>query len=335
VRRVFSTLDGLRGVAALAVLEFHWAVPSGLIKRDATVLAVDLFFVLSGFVLAHAYGAKIAGGMGALAFMRARLARLFPMAALAVAVAAAAALIGGDAAPGHAAASLALTAAFIPTPPALSSTPWLFPYNLPAWSLFFELVANLLFVLMGRHLTTWRVGALVIASAVWLALQSTLNGGPEWSTFASGFPRVFFGFFLGVLIYRLQGRLPAPKLPPWSLVAALAVLLYGIDGRSYQAACVFLLLPLLVHLAANTEPAGRLRQAFALLGGASYPLYVLHAPTRALMLAAASEVLGRPITHYGPAIGVAAMAGLTIASILLDRWADGPARRLLLRERAA
>ena len=78
----FTGLDGLRGLAALAVFGAH--VPDPLL-RDALPgcdLAVDLFFALSGFVLAHAYFERLRKGMGVGTFFKRRVIRLYPLYAL-------------------------------------------------------------------------------------------------------------------------------------------------------------------------------------------------------------------------------------------------------------
>lgn len=76
---VFHALGALRGVAAIGVVIFHFqhffppdSVPGGY-------LAVDLFFIMSGVVLSHAYEPRFQNGMGAREFMRARLIRLYPL----------------------------------------------------------------------------------------------------------------------------------------------------------------------------------------------------------------------------------------------------------------
>ena len=87
-RRSFTTLDGLRGIAAIAVVARHapflWGEhgPTGALSES--YLAVDFFFVLSGFVLAHAYGSRFQHGLSNAAFMRTRLLRLYPLYLLAL-----------------------------------------------------------------------------------------------------------------------------------------------------------------------------------------------------------------------------------------------------------
>ena len=75
-RRSFVTLDGLRGIAALAVVTRH--APYFRNPFFESYLAVDFFFVLSGFVLAHAYGQRLRGNLSILDFVKIRIVRLYP-----------------------------------------------------------------------------------------------------------------------------------------------------------------------------------------------------------------------------------------------------------------
>ena len=78
-KHVYATLDGIRGIAAALVAMRHagalfpgWDFPN-------SGLAVDLFFVISGFVVASAYDRRLADGLTLGAFMRIRLIRLYPL----------------------------------------------------------------------------------------------------------------------------------------------------------------------------------------------------------------------------------------------------------------
>ncbi|HKU54954.1 MAG TPA: acyltransferase family protein, partial [Rhizomicrobium sp.] len=75
----FLTLDALRGVGAIAVMAGHAGIVLNAYMPPFMYLAVDMFFVLSGFVLAHAYDGKFAGGLSVGAFLKARIARLYPI----------------------------------------------------------------------------------------------------------------------------------------------------------------------------------------------------------------------------------------------------------------
>ena len=77
--RVFHTLDALRGIAAIGVVVFHMSKLFTPIATPGGYLAVDLFFMMSGVVLSHAYEPRFRAGMGTLDFMRARLIRLYPL----------------------------------------------------------------------------------------------------------------------------------------------------------------------------------------------------------------------------------------------------------------
>ncbi|MCB2057920.1 MAG: acyltransferase [Novosphingobium sp.] len=91
-----SQLDGLRGIAALAIMLFHLAAvfhTSGPFVRG--YLFVDLFFLLSGFVLAVSTERKLASGIGALEFAASRFVRLWPLVAVGVGVAVVRALVIG------------------------------------------------------------------------------------------------------------------------------------------------------------------------------------------------------------------------------------------------
>ena len=79
-RHVYLNLDALRGVAAISVMLYHFSpfITDGKVL-PSSYLAVDLFFLLSGFVIAHAYDRKIESGMGFGTFLLIRLIRLYPL----------------------------------------------------------------------------------------------------------------------------------------------------------------------------------------------------------------------------------------------------------------
>jgi peptidoglycan/LPS O-acetylase OafA/YrhL len=168
-KRTFVTLDGLRGVAAFAVLVRHTLTYNLLFE---SYLAVDFFFVLSGFVLEHAYGKRLRGEMSPAAFMKVRLIRLYPLYALALALSTVPTLTqylhGNPPAPGVA-IDYAAAILFLPTP----ASPSLFPLVGPSWSLFFELVANGAFAIFWRRLGNRVLMAVVFGSALVLIAAAT------------------------------------------------------------------------------------------------------------------------------------------------------------------
>ncbi|MGE0829924.1 MAG: acyltransferase family protein, partial [Hyphomonadaceae bacterium] len=145
----FLALDGLRGIAAVAVLLRHFGSAAGPVRLPESYLAVDLFFLLSGFVLAHAYEQRLRAGMSFWDFLKARFIRLYPLYFLGTAIGAAGAFWLASRNWGHAEfgemlGSLSFNLAFLPSA-FHEHNP--FPYNGPAWSLFYEMLASVIFAL--------------------------------------------------------------------------------------------------------------------------------------------------------------------------------------------
>ncbi|WP_304176779.1 acyltransferase [Phenylobacterium aquaticum] len=348
--RYYPALDGLRGVAALCVVLMHRHVWFGL---DGALghgfLAVDFFFMLSGFVIANAYDGKLAGGMGVAAFMRARVLRLYPMLILGAAIGALWRLIALNLGVGvlgvWEVANLFGRATFVL--PALHSRfegASAFPLDPPMWSLFFELAINLVYVAIFRWLTPGRLAALAAAGFAALVLLAATNGGIDAGDVAAefwiGFVRVTFPFLAGVLLHRFRdfASLARLKAPFWVqallLVAVLNVPNIGWANAPFDLICVGLVFPALVISGSLTESRPAETQALRLMGDLSYPAYVLHYPLYVL-LGGWGTVLGllKPDTQF--AFGLAALAIVLAASwaatVFYDRpvraWLDGVARR--------
>ena len=202
--------DGLRGVAALGVALFHLGPGAGLAIMPAGYLAVDFFFLLSGFVIARAYGARLRDGLGLRPFMALRLARLYPVFAIGILFGVpmlwvmaqkASPPVGG----GGAALALVANLALLPAPGGFAT---LFPGNLVCWSLMLEIAINLAFAAGGHRLPNAVLLLLAGLAAAGLALSAqafgTLNGGAYRSDAVLGVWRVCFAFPLGVVIGRLR-----------------------------------------------------------------------------------------------------------------------------------
>jgi peptidoglycan/LPS O-acetylase OafA/YrhL len=327
---VFATLDGLRCIAALAVVCFHFTSVLKPYNPPGAFLAVDLFFCLSGFVIAHAYGDRLAKGLPFRDFVAIRLIRLYPLFLLSViingAIFALSALVGS--ADGWTVTAMIGTALlFLPNP-------WdsrLFPINEPAWSLFFELLVNFLAAAFWRQLSNGVLTGLMITGAVGLVILGTDNGtidaGYRWSGFALSSFRVCFSFFTGILLYRLHNRIILPRVHPVVLFAALSVvLLYAPKlGVAGELLSVFIVFPVLVLLGSQNEPS---RPASLILGGkVSYALYVLHATFLNVVLNFCAQV-GFVLTP--PLSGVALVIVLIAFCLLADRFFDVPVRRWLM-----
>jgi peptidoglycan/LPS O-acetylase OafA/YrhL len=310
----FLTLDGLRGVAALAVVIFHADVLLHGQYAPSGFLAVDFFFLLSGFVIAHAYDDRIEG-IGLLAFIRRRVIRFYPLYLLGLCLGAAwlaAELILRPPAyltAGEGARDFLLGLVFLPSPGKN-----LYPLNVPAWSLGCELLINILFAVFHRRLTGSRLLAVVLLSGAALALgwTGTVHEG-GWLPLV----RATFGFSLGVLLFRSRFRWSAN---PWLLVAVTALaLLFPAPkawGGLYELACVFVLFPLVV---AGGVRQPRLEAPFAWAGDASYTIYAIHYPLIWMVA----------VLHGPPWIAFVFIAALMAATGPLQRFYDRPARHWL------
>ncbi|MCW3848443.1 acyltransferase [Sphingomonas sp. LB-2] len=334
-RERFLALDGLRGVAALAVLLFHlqgtmrigWAFAHGY-------LAVDFFFMLSGFVIAHAYEARLRapGGLGP--FLRDRVIRLHPLLVLSLIPPGAmllASMIAGE--PPYAHPLLTLAVAFLPFPAFWIAPPYKFPLNSASWSLFWELVVNLAFALAAPRLNNRLLGAIVaaaVAGAVGVSLcnHGLLDPGPT-----AGF-RAFAGFAIGVGLLRVHrlDRFRADRLgliaAPLLLLSLAAVPISPRVATLYDPLIVFGLFPLILLASARRE--ARFPGLCAWLGGLSYPVYVLQAPVLKLIHRPLAAAIPYPL-----ASGLVQCAIVVAVSLIAWRLYDEPVRRALRRRFAS
>lgn len=346
----YAALDLMRGIAALAVVAFHLPIPKGsvsLVPRG--YLAVDLFFALSGFVLAFAYGAELAQGGNVRRFMGQRLIRLYPLYLLALAFGALLNLsnlaLDGKAALSYAywGQGIAANLFFLPALPGTGDgNAALFPAVFPAWSLMWELIANLLFALLAPRLGNRLLAGLMLAGlAATIALGAsagTLNGGAEWPQFWMGGARVLWAFFAGVALFRISTALPGRfRIPDWCLgLALLAAFLPQVGGWPYDIACAIIAFPLIVMLAARARTSDRSRRIGHWLGYVSYAVYVLQAPILMLMDKMAVRLAGVRLSALpsAPMIAVAIVAVLLLGSYASVRL-DAPIRAWLRRALAA
>lgn len=312
----FLVLDGLRGVAALVIVLFHTGssrfIPGGY-------LAVDLFFCLSGFVLAHAYAATPIG-LGA--FVKARLIRLYPLYFVGFVVGLLLAPVG-----------LLNTLSgllFLPAVSQVGDVYRPYPFNVPAWSLLFELVVNLVWFPLRRMRAAGLavvagLGVVAAAAAVLLSGTGDIGSTGPWF-FVQGLCRVVFPFFLGALLHRLwkAGKLRLPT--PWWLAVVLMGALFMLPGPRavVDLACVIIVVPAIVALgAAAREPAWASKVCHA-LGEASYPVYILHSAVLVLVAPLIPQLANR--SYF--------VAAATILLVLALAWAavklyDRPVRRWL------
>jgi len=223
----YEILDGLRGVAALFVLCLHimeaHSIGGANYPYDTwfnhSYLAVDFFFVLSGFVIGYAYDDRW-GVMGVGSFLKRRIIRLHPMVVFGMILGALLFYFGASSLFPLIAATpvwkmllyLALGILLIPTPPSVDIRGWeeMHTLDAPAWTLFFEYIGNILYALFIHKFTTKALAVLVALSAaatIYLTcMQGSVIGG--WTFDAHnlhvGFTRLFFPFFAGLLLFRIH-----------------------------------------------------------------------------------------------------------------------------------
>lgn len=353
----YVVLDGLRGVASLMVVVFHlFEAYSGGDPQKQIInhgyMAVDFFFLLSGFVIAYAYDDRWAG-MSQWEFYKRRLVRLQPMIIMGGLVGAA--LLGFQhwslfpkletVTAWQVVGVLLLGFVMIPLRPSAEIRGWgeIYPLNGPQWSLFYEYIGNILYAAGLRKLSNRALG--VVVALAGLAMVHMLVTGPRgdliggWALDLNGvrigLTRVMFPFFAGVLLMRLGKRIKVRNgfaVCSLLLIVALALPRFGGDrlwiNGLYEALCVIVLFPLIVAIGAGEKdasgPSVRIARFF---GDLSYPLYITHYP---LIYIYTGWVVDKKVP---PAQGALVGAGLFVVAVAiayggLKLW-DEPARRWL------
>lgn len=343
----YETLDALRGVAAIAVVCFHIEqiklIP-GLTPHG--YLAVDFFFVLSGFVIAYAYEDALRGSLTWRDFALRRAVRIYPLAALGATLGLFVLLLKWNSFPEkvedlpHILVSGTLNLLLLPTPFGGEVSRYeLFPGNGPLWSLSFELAANLIWAAWGTRLRTHTLALIVILAGFAVAaltLQAgTANQGFDLATAPSAIARVTYSFPMGVLIYRAHRSAIWPKWIPTG--QAMSVLLGGalfgvlalprMTGVSFAVWDVIAVLVILPTIVLLGIAQGRGSRFGNFLGELSYPLYILHFPI--LLLASGLHQI-RPSQLSAVCISIGAAAIIVIISVVASRFYDIPIRRRLL-----
>ncbi len=304
----YPILDGLRGVAAVTVVAFHICEANSTSPFTQIInhgyLAVDFFFLLSGFVVGYAYDDRW-GKMSVGDFFRRRLIRLQPMVVLGM-------IVGGVCFyfqqgglwPGISQVPvwkmlLVMLIGFtlIPLPPSMDIRGWaeMHPLDGPGWSLFFEYIANILYALIVRRFSNTLLFILVVLSAaalIHLAVtspQGDLIGG--WSIDPTqlrvGFSRVMYPFFAGLLLFR-SAKIPNIKNAfLWSsllIIVVLSIPRIGGDTHRwenglYEVLVVIFIFPLIIYLGAGGEVRSKTGARICkFLGDISYPIYMTHYP---------------------------------------------------------
>ena len=290
-KRHFTALDGLRGVAALVVVIFHFMEMAisdySKLFIGHGFLAVDFFFCLSGFVIGYAYDDRV-GKMGISSFLKVRLIRLHPMVVFGSVLGLTTLLIdpfrGGPLS--YSAGRLALmflaSIFLIPYPTMQERGLSLFGLNAPSWSLFWEYVANIVYAIVLYRLSRrWLITTTVLAAIVLCITGHTagnLWGGFNGDSLWTGGARVTFSFLAGLLVYRSKWMIRTKLgFSGLSILLLLAFLMpYAQGGWKREAAVMIVYFPLLVALGAGTKLSPRSEKFCRFSGNMSYPLYMTH-----------------------------------------------------------
>lgn len=339
-------LDALRGVAAVAVMQYHTNDWFGLNLFPHGYLAVDFFFMLSGFVLTFAYQDKLRAGWSTTSFLKTRFVRLYPLYFLGLTLGFAMrslprVLPGHEVSRGHFAEALALGLLLLPLPraiPHLNNT--LFPFNYPAWSLFSEMIANVVHVFLfrrgGLRPVALTVGVSGVAFLAATCHYGTVGFGLEPPQILAGLSRVIFSYSIGVLLFLVWRKQHAPLRMPSlvavaCLVAALAVRLVGRSAAFYDVGVIFVLFPLLLFLSASAKASAAFLPAAKLLGQTSYAVYMLHVPISEMFEVLYGHVMRHNIHRDVPWSGIIYAATVVSAAAWIDRIYDVPVRGWLKR----
>ncbi len=341
-RRAFQTLDGLRGVGAFLVVMRHVPAFFGPIRVPESFLAVDLFYLVSGFVVAHAYGARLKAGGFFIDFMKTRVIRLYPLYAFGLAlgiVVASFAVITDPAGwwtPARLAEAIATGALMIPLFPGLAANGS--SLDGPTWTLLPELIANMVYAAGVRFMTVWVLLAILLVCGAGVVFAEfhygTLDVGYNATDFWAALARVGFSFFAGVLVFRFFGdRKRDSELASWACVAVLTLLLAWRPSEAqtpyFELGVVLVGFPILLAIAGWFEPSPLTGRVFSYVGLVSYGVYILHQPMGHLARIALDHRLHVPGDARGLVFGAVFLAAVTGLASWLDGHFDGPLRRVL------
>ena len=367
----YELLDGLRGIAAILVLFYHIfegfsfaeitnGDGDGIIRTlNHGHIAVDFFFILSGFVLSYAYDDRWKK-MNTWQFFKRRLIRLHPMLIMGAVIGTIAfAFVGfekwdGATTPtGWIMIAMLLTMFMIPAVPGVPyevrGNGEMFPLNGPAWSLFFEYIGNIIYALAIRRLSTKILTILTIVLGcihAWFFIGNVSGYdmvGVGWTIDSvnlwGGLIRMLFPFTMGMLIARtfkprkVKGAFWICSI---ALVALFAVPYIPSAGEIslnslYEVICIAFVFPFIVWLGACGICGEKTAKASKLLGEISYPLYIVHYPIMYIFYAWLIEKKYYNLHDSWETVLLVVSSSILLAFLCLKLY-DEPVRRWLSRK---
>ena len=336
----YEILDGLRGIAAVAVVLFHFmeiAVPDyGKSFIAHAYLAVDFFFCLSGFVIAYAYDQKLEK-IGIIKFFKLRLIRLHPLVIIGSVIGLLAFVFDPysnlfEVYSGKTFLMFLASCLMVPYPLVHERYFNLFHLNPPAWSLFWEYIANIGYALILVKLRKKALWILTILAAIALCLEAYRAGylavGWGGNTFIGGAIRVGFSFLMGILIYRSN----------WIFTSKLGFLTIGCfllltfivpfsekTSPFVDPLIVILVFPLLVGFGAGAQLKPAFKSVCRFSGAVSYPLYMVHYPFIWLFMSWAESA--KPTLNQMTVVIIISIPLLVAFAYAILIWVDEPVRQ--------
>lgn len=362
----YALLDGLRGVAAMLVVWYHVFEGFQFAGNKPVIdfinhgyLAVDFFFMLSGFVIGYAYDDRWGKSLTMGGFFRRRLIRLHPMVMLGALIGTVSFLLTGmerwDGT--HSTLLLTLIALvcswlMIPALPGMQrdvrGNGEMFPLNGPCWSLFFEYIGNILYALIIRRLSTRALAwltALLCCALTWFAVTNQSGYGSigvgwtvDTTNLLGGTLRMLCPFTIGMLMSRVFKPIKNVRGAFWICTIILLVLFHVpfIDGGTpmslngiFEVACIICIFPIIVWLGASgTTTDNTSRRICRFLGDISFPLYIVHYP---LMYAFYMWLIKTELYTFSETwpIAISTMACSVCIAWLSLRFYDEPVRKWL------
>ncbi len=359
----YQILDGLRGLAAIMVVIFHFfeIFSEGDHTKQIVnhgYLAVDFFFLLSGFVVATAYDSSWQNmTMGQ--FFKRRLIRLQPMLVVGMIIGALCFYFSESTLLFPKIAQtptwqtflvMVLGMFMIPvTPGTWEIRGWyeMYPLNGPAWSLFYEYIANILYALVLRKLGLKILSILVVLSGILLANFAIFGKNGDviggWALNLDqiyvGFCRLLFPFLMGLLMAKIFKKTTVPM--PFLLCSVWLIILLSIprigdnthnwQNGMYDTFTIIFLFPAIIWLAAS----GSLSTSFSinickLLGNISYPLYITHFPIMYIFYA---WVVNNKISMEAAwPMALALFLAMLLVAFICFKYIDQPIRKWLAKK---
>ena len=366
----YLLLDGLRGVAAILVVFYHIFEGFAFAQlangaRDGLIttlnhghIAVDFFFILSGFVISYAYDDRWTN-MGTWQFLKRRLVRLHPMLVMGAFIGAVAFAAvgfgkwdGTTASTGWVMVAMLLTMFMIPAVPGVPyevrGNGEMFPLNGPAWSLFFEYLGNIVYALIIRRLSTKILTILTVVLGglhAWFFVGNVSGYdmvGVGWTidevNFWGGLVRMLFPFTMGMLLARAFK--PHKVKGAFWICSIILVTLFAVPyipsdskislNSLYEVICIAVIFPAVVWLGACGMCGNIAAKASRVLGEISYPLYIVHYPIMYIFYAWLIEKKYYTLQSCPGMVALVVLSSILLALLCL-RLYDAPLRRWLAK----